>query len=87
MDRSTIEDAVFPNCPIQNILARLCEKWSLQVAYMLTGPGEMPISLCHSLVFPGEVFLGRAADLFLEEAQEMLRILEAAAYRCSVPRA
>ena len=77
MDRTTIEDAVFPNCPIQNILARLCEKWSLQVVYTLTRPGEMSISLCHSLVFPGEVFLGRAADFFLEEAQEMLRILEA----------
>ena len=40
-------------------------------------PAEMPISLCHSLVFPGEVFLGRASDFFLEEAQEMLRVLEA----------
>ena len=24
MDRTTIEDAVFPDCPIRNILARLC---------------------------------------------------------------
>ena len=40
-------------------------------------PAEMPISLCHSLVFPGEVFFGRASDFFLEEAQEMLRVLEA----------
>ena len=29
MDRTTIEDAVFPDCPIRNILARLCDKWSL----------------------------------------------------------
>ena len=26
MDRTTIEDAVFPDCPIRNILARLCDK-------------------------------------------------------------
>lgn len=35
MDRATIEDAVFPNCPIRNILARLCDKWSLLVIYTL----------------------------------------------------
>ena len=35
MDRTTIEDAVFPDCPIRNILARLCDKWSLLVLYTL----------------------------------------------------
>ena len=35
MDRITIEDAVFPDCPIRNILARLCDKWSLLVIYTL----------------------------------------------------
>ena len=35
MDRTTIEDAVFPDCPIRNILARLCDKWSLLVIYTL----------------------------------------------------
>ena len=35
MDRTTIEDAVFPNCPIRNILAKLCDKWSLLVIYTL----------------------------------------------------
>ena len=35
MDRTTIEDTVFPDCPIRNILARLCDKWSLLVIYTL----------------------------------------------------
>ena len=35
MDRTTIEDAVFPDCPIRNILARLCDKWSLLILYTL----------------------------------------------------
>ena len=35
MDRTTIEDAVFPDCPIRNILARICDKWSLVVIYTL----------------------------------------------------
>lgn len=35
MNRTTIEDTVFPDCPIRNILARLCDKWSLLVIYTL----------------------------------------------------
>lgn len=35
MDRTTIEDAVFPDCPIRNILTRLCDKWSLLIIYTL----------------------------------------------------
>ena len=31
MDRTMIEDALYPDCPIRNILARLCDKWSLLV--------------------------------------------------------
>ena len=40
MDRTTIEDAVFPDCPIRNILARLCDKWSLLVMYTLDKAGK-----------------------------------------------
>lgn len=40
MYRTTIEDAVFPNCPIRNILARLCDKWSLLVIYTLDRAGK-----------------------------------------------
>lgn len=35
MDRTTIEDALFPGCPIRNILARIGDKWSLLVLYTL----------------------------------------------------
>ena len=31
MNRTTIEDAVFPGCPIRNILSRFGDKWSLLV--------------------------------------------------------
>ena len=40
MDRTTIEDAVFPDCPIRNILAKLCDKWSLLVIYTLDKAGK-----------------------------------------------
>ncbi len=35
MDRKVIEDAMFLNCPIRNILARLCDKWSLLIIYTM----------------------------------------------------
>ena len=35
MDRTTVRDALFPDCPIRNILARICDKWSLLVIYTL----------------------------------------------------
>ena len=35
MKRSTIQDAMFPGCPVRNILARLCDKWALLVIYIL----------------------------------------------------
>ena len=35
MNRTMIEDAVFPDCPIRNILSKLCDKWSLLVIYTL----------------------------------------------------
>lgn len=35
MKRTTIQDAMFPACPVRNILARLCDKWALLVIYIL----------------------------------------------------
>lgn len=35
MDRTTIENAIFPDCPIRNILARISDKWSLLAIYTL----------------------------------------------------
>ena len=43
MNRTTIEDAVFPDCPIRNILARLCDKWSLLVIYTIDKAGVKAI--------------------------------------------
>ena len=40
MDRTTIVDTMFPDCPIRNILARLCDKWSLLVIYTLDRAGR-----------------------------------------------
>lgn len=40
MDRTTIEDALFPDCPIRNILARISDKWSLLVIYTLDRAGQ-----------------------------------------------
>lgn len=43
MDRTTVEDAMFPHCPIRNILARICDKWSLVVIYTLNNAGQEPL--------------------------------------------
>lgn len=34
------ESAVFPDCPIRNILTRLCSKWPLLVIYTLSQANE-----------------------------------------------
>lgn len=35
MNRTEIRDALFPNCPIRNILSRIGDKWSLLVLFTL----------------------------------------------------
>ena len=40
MKRSTVQDAMFPACPVRNVLARLCDKWVLLVIYILARSGE-----------------------------------------------
>lgn len=35
MNHSELVDAVYPDCPIRNVLARICDKWSLLVIYTL----------------------------------------------------
>lgn len=40
MDRTTIENAVFPDCPIRNVLARISDKWSLITIYTLDKTGR-----------------------------------------------
>ena len=40
MERSRTERALFPGCPIRNVLARIGDKWSLLVLYTLERAGE-----------------------------------------------
>lgn len=40
MKRTIIQDAMFPGCPVRNILARLCDKWTLLVIYILDRSGK-----------------------------------------------
>lgn len=35
MDRTSIRDAFDPECPIRNVLARISDKWTLLVLYVL----------------------------------------------------
>lgn len=43
MNRTTIEDALFSECPIRNILARISDKWSLLVIYTLDRSEGKPV--------------------------------------------
>lgn len=40
MNRKTIEDAMFPGCPIRNVLSKLGDKWSLLTIYTLEKSGK-----------------------------------------------
>lgn len=35
MERSVIKNELYPDCPIRNILVRICDKWSLLILYTL----------------------------------------------------
>lgn len=37
------KDSVFVECPIRNVLARICDKWSLLVIYTLNNHRENPV--------------------------------------------
>lgn len=43
MKRNTIEDKLFPDCPIRNILARISDKWSLLVIFTLHNSGKAAV--------------------------------------------
>ena len=38
-----IKDNVFPDCPIRNILARICDKWSMLIIYTLNAHADEPL--------------------------------------------
>ncbi len=39
MDRKTVIDSLYPQCPVRNVLARLMDKWSLLVFYTMEQAG------------------------------------------------
>ena len=41
MDRTTLQDSLYPECPIRNILARMGDKWSLLTLYTLAQGGTL----------------------------------------------
>lgn len=43
MKRTNIESAMFPECPIRNILARISDKWSMLVIYTLEKSGKAAV--------------------------------------------
>ena len=40
MNKDFIQDPIFPECPIRNVLARISTKWALAVLYALNGSPE-----------------------------------------------
>lgn len=49
---SKIKEKVFPDCPIRNVLARICDKWSMLVIYTLSTHHEEPVrfNALHKLI-------------------------------------
>ena len=41
MNRTLLQDTLYPDCPIRNILARFGDKWSLLVLYTLAQRGTL----------------------------------------------
>jgi len=35
MNRNEVRDALYPNCPVRNVLSRIGDKWSMLVLFML----------------------------------------------------
>lgn len=50
MDRTTVEDALYPTCPIRNVLSRIGDKWSLLVIYTLRSGGRMRFGELHRAI-------------------------------------
>ena len=40
MNRTEVRDALFPNCPIRNVLTRIGDKWSLLVLFTMERNGN-----------------------------------------------
>lgn len=38
-----LKEPIFPQCPIRNVLARICDKWSMLVIYTLSKHQDTPV--------------------------------------------
>ncbi len=47
MDRKELQNAVFPDCPIRNVLSRFTDKWTLLVLYTLEQKGTLRFNDLH----------------------------------------
>lgn len=41
--RTALKDPIFPQCPIRNVLARICDKWSMLIIFMLEQHQSSPV--------------------------------------------
>ena len=72
MAKIEIKDALFPDCPIRNILSRIGDKWSLLVLYTLSGSSVMRFNVLQKnipkdvdgyLASPRRRRIGKKSDL------------------------
>lgn len=67
---SSLKENVFPKCPIRNVLARICDKWSLLIIYSLQD--------CESARF--SVLRRKIPDVSQKMLTSTLKTLEADGY-------
>lgn len=65
-----IKENIFPDCPIRNILARICDKWSLLIIYTLNQQSTMRFSMIRK----------RIPDISQKVLTSTLRTLETDGY-------
>lgn len=67
---TAIKETVFKDCPIRNVLARICDKWSLLVIYTLKQTDSMRFSVLRKQI----------PDISQKMLTSTLRTLEADGY-------
>lgn len=67
---TALKENVFSDCPIRNVLSRICDKWSLLVLYTLSGEAPLRFS----------VLRRRIPDVSQKMLTSTLRTLESDGY-------
>ncbi len=68
MDKKTILDATFPQCPIRNILSRIGDKWTLLVLYTLDQKGTLRFNdLCRTIPDISQKMLTATLKVLVED--------------------